>query len=96
MKGGEGFGMVFNRADLQNRPHNESMKRSWMNRVSVETRSTSDLARMLVNKMEDGFLLWVPVDALVQSLSFKFAGHNLQEVQLYRLLNEDHVIGRHG
>lgn len=57
---------------------------------------TPHLACTLVYEVEHGFLFGVPVDALVQSLPPQLARDYLQQVHLYWLLNEHHVVLRHG
>lgn len=50
---------------------------------------------MLVNKMEDSFLLGIPEDALTQRLPPELACDYLQQVHLNGLLNENHIVFRH-
>lgn len=57
---------------------------------------TPHLACTLVYEVEHGFLFGVPVDALAQSLPPQLARDYLQQVHLYRLLDEHHVVLRHG
>lgn len=56
---------------------------------------TPHLARALVHKVEDSFLLGVPVDALTQSPPPQLACDYFKQVHLDRLLNEHHVVLRH-
>lgn len=99
MEGGEGFGVVFHRADLRCRIHG-SIKFSELRRKNKSSPLTiavaAHLACMLVYEVEHSFLLGIPVDALAQSLPPQLACDYLQQVHLDWLLNEHHVVLRHG
>lgn len=57
---------------------------------------TSHLACVLVHEVEDCLLFGIPVDAITQSLSSYFTCDYLQQVHLDWLLDEHHVVLRHG
>ncbi len=56
----------------------------------------SHLSCVLVNEMENSFQVGIPVDALAQSLPPQLACDYLQQVHLNWLLDEHHVVLRHG
>lgn len=53
------------------------------------------LASVPVDQVEDGFALRLPGHDFMKALSLDFVQHELQQVQLDRLLNEHNVVLRH-
>ena len=62
---------------------------------AVQPAASTHLACLLVHQMEHGVLLGVPVDAFAQPLPSQLTGHDLQQVHLDGLLDENHVILGH-
>lgn len=53
------------------------------------------LASVPVDQVEDGFILWLPGHDFMETLSLDSVQHELQQVQLDRLLDEHNVVLRH-
>ena len=53
------------------------------------------LASVSVDQVEDGVVLWLPGHDFMEALSLDSVQHELQQVQLDRLLDEHDVVLRH-